>query len=512
MKEKSFFPWIFFSAFLLLLSVGCSGTGKDIKTVEGAPEILYREGLALFNKRDYLEARQKFQELKSNFPDTPPFSVWAELKIGDCHFLMEEYVEALAAYEEFKKIHPTHGELPYVQYQIGMSNFNQMHSYDRDQTPTKKALSNFEYLIANMPATLFTEKAKEKIEICLKRLADHEFYVGNFYYKHGKFQAAAMRFEGVLKKYPKEAGEEETLFLLGMSYLELDQKEKAREVFTRIITEYPRSPRYREAKTLLDRGFDKKVPQPKAKPNTKAKEPAEVEWEGIPLIKFEEEGRQAISFTKEERGGEKRASLPFLEARQPGSTPESAVKVDIQPDDERRVAALPSPPVVTEDKGRGKAKSPKGIFPAPGEGKGEGKKDTGQPIDITSDRVETFSKERLILFKGNVVARQKDMVIYADTVEARLLEDGKGIETVVADGNVKIQQGVRVASGQKAVFHNLDQKVVLTGAPKVWEGENMVSGEEIIFDLGQNRVQVKGGSQERGKVKIHPRGESEPVK
>ena len=126
--------------------------------------------------------------------------------------------------------------------------------------------------------------------------------------------------------------------------------------------------------------------------------------------------------------------------------------------------------------------------------------------------METFSKERLILFKGNVVARQKDMVIYADTIETRLLEEGKGIETVVADGNVKIQQGVRVATGQKAVFYNLDRKVVLTGAPKVWEGENVVSGEEIIFDLGQNRVQVKGGSQERGKVKIHPRGESEPVK
>jgi len=506
MKEKPFLPWIFFSAFLLVFLVGCSGTGKGIKTVEGAPETLYREGLALFNKRDYPEARKKFEELKSNFPDSPPYTVWAELKIGDCHFLMKEYVEALAAYEEFKKIHPTHEELSYVQYQIGMSYFNQMHSYDRDQTPTKKALSNFEYLVANMLPSLFTEKAKEKIEICRKRLADQEFYVGNFYYKQGKFQAATMRFEGLLKIYPKGAGEDETLFLLGISYLELDQEEKAREVLTRMITEYPRSPRSREAKTLLDQGFDKKIPKPKAK------EPAEVEWEGIPLIKFEEEGRQALSLKRERGGDDKGVSLPFLETRQPGSSPETEVKIDIKPDDERRVVVLPYPPVVTEDKESGKAKSPKGIFPAPGEGKGEGKKDTGQPIDITSDRVETFSKERLILFKGNVVARQKDMVIYADTVEARLLEDGKGIETVVADGNVKIQQGVRVASGQKAVFHNLDQKVVLTGAPKVWEGENMVSGEEIIFDLGQNRVQVKGGSRERGKVKIHPRGESEPVK
>jgi outer membrane protein assembly factor BamD len=507
MKEKPFLSWIFFSAFLLVLSVGCSGTGK-VKTVEGAPETLYREGLALFNKRDYLEAREKFQELKSNFPDSPPFTVWAELKVGDCHFLMEEYVEAIAAYEEFKKIHPTHGELPYVQFQIGMSYFNQMHSHDRDQTPTKKALSNFEYLIANMPASLFTEKAKEKIEICRKRLADHEFYVGNFYYKKEKFQAAAMRFEELLKNYPKEAGGEETLYLLGMSYLGFDQREKAKEVFTRVITEYPGSPRSRDAKILLDLAFDKKIPQPKAK------KPAEVDMEGIPLIKFEEEGRQVLSLKEEREGEEKGVSLPPFETRQPGSTPETGVKIDFKPDDERRGVAPPTSPGVTEGKEREKAKLPKGILPEPGEGKGEDKdkKDTSQPIDITSDRVETFSKERLILFKGNVVARQKDMVIYADTIETKLLEEGKGIETVVADGNVKIQQGVRVATGQKAVFYNLDRKVVLTGAPKVWEGENMVSGEEIIFNIDQNRVEVKGGSRERGKVKIYPRGESEPLK
>ena len=128
----------------------------------------------------------------------------------------------------------------------------------------------------------------------------------------------------------------------------------------------------------------------------------------------------------------------------------------------------------------------------------------GEPIDITSDRVETFSRDNLIAFKGNVIARQKDVVIYADSVEALLSQDGKGIERVIAGGNVKIQQGLRVASCQKAIFYNLERKVVLTGDPKVWEGENMVSGEEILFDVERNRVEVKGGSVERGKAKIQP--------
>jgi lipopolysaccharide export system protein LptA len=138
--------------------------------------------------------------------------------------------------------------------------------------------------------------------------------------------------------------------------------------------------------------------------------------------------------------------------------------------------------------------------------------DTGEPIDITSDRVETFSKENLIVFRGNVMARQKDMVIYSDSLEALVFEDGKGIEKVVAGGNVKIQQGLRVANCQKAVFYNRDQRVVLTGDPKVWEGDNLVSGEEIIFDIAKNRIEVKGGPGGRGKVRVLPGGEFEKLK
>jgi lipopolysaccharide export system protein LptA len=138
--------------------------------------------------------------------------------------------------------------------------------------------------------------------------------------------------------------------------------------------------------------------------------------------------------------------------------------------------------------------------------------ETTQPIDITSDKVEAYWKENLIIFKGNAIARQKDIVIYADSLEAVIIEDGKGIDRVIAGGNVKIQQGLRVAHCQKAVFYNLDRKVVLTGDPKVSEGDNIVSGDEIILDIEKNRVEVKGGPSGRGKAKIQPGRENEILK
>ena len=566
MKKRIFLKWLIWVPITVSLLFGC-GTGKDLKKIEGDPEILYREGLTRFNKRDYPDALKKFEELKSSFPDSPPYTVWAELKVGDCHFLKKEYVEAIAAYEEFKKIHPSHEEIPYVQFQIGMSHFNQMYSLDRDQTPTKKALSSFEYLIASYPPSLFTEKAKEKVAVCKKRLADHEFYIGNFYYKHGRFEAAAPRFEGLLEKFPKVPEEDKTLYLLGKSYIELDQWKKAEPAFRKIVTEYPQSPHAGEAKEILDKGLaEMEASHRKTKGVRQKDEGAAIEPDQIPLIKFEEEGKQPVSLKEEKKidlrkEGERSTSRAVMgepvkpispkdEATMPVSPPaiepiqedrakalppsvetnkiepvlpvepmkedrvqvllplpsaDTPSKAEVKPDEEKRGAALPGAPAPSKEKVEKK------VLPETKEAKLADPVDRGQPIDVTSDKVEAYWKENLVIFKGNVIARQKDMVIYADSLEVVTNEDSKGIERVIAGGNVKIQQGLRVAHCQKAVFYNLAQKLVLTGDPKVSEGDNVVLGDEIIFDIDKNRVEVKGGPSGRGKVKVQP-GEIEKLK
>ncbi len=572
MKKRTFIKWLVWVPITVSLLLGCGGKGMDLKKIEGNPETLYREGLVRFNKRDYIEAQKKFEELKSSFPDSPPYTVLAELKVGDCHFLKKEYVEAIAAYEEFKKTHPSYEEIPYIQFQIGISYFNQMLTLDRDQTSTKKALSSFEYLIASYPPSLFTEKAREKIDVCKKRLADHEFYVGNFYYTHGRFDAAAWRFEGLLEKFPKVPEEDKTLYLLGKSYLELGLWEKAEVAFMKIVTGYPKSPYFKEARATLDKGLTSKevaLRKAKAKEAIKRDEASAIDPKNITWIKFEEEGKQPVSLKEEKKvdlrkESEKSTSLAAMgdpvqasspkkkKARESGSPPaleptpedrthalppsagtnksepvlaveprkedrvqaslpplsaDTASKVEVKPDEEKRAAALPA----TSAPFRDKEDVQKKALPETTTAKLVNPADKGQPIDVTSDKVETRWKENLVIFKGNVIARQKDLVIYADSLEVVTIEDGKGIERVTAGGNVKIQQGLRVANCQKAVFYNLDQKMVLTGDPKVSEGDNVVLGDEIIFDIDKNRVEVRGGPSGRGKAKVQP-GEIQKLK
>ena len=207
------------SLLVLFLLIGCAGKkDKGLKTVQGNPETLYKQALADFNAKKYKNAIEKFELLRSNFPDSSPYATWAELRVADSHFFLKEYVEAAAGYEEFKKIHPTYEEGAYVQFQIGMSYFNWMTTSDRDQTYTKKALASFEYLVANYPPSLFTEKGKDKIGLCKRQLAEHEYLIGDFYYRQEKYEAAASRFEGLLEAFPKWPDEDKTLLYLGKAY------------------------------------------------------------------------------------------------------------------------------------------------------------------------------------------------------------------------------------------------------------------------------------------------------
>ncbi|MDO8956648.1 MAG: LptA/OstA family protein, partial [Deltaproteobacteria bacterium] len=86
------------------------------------------------------------------------------------------------------------------------------------------------------------------------------------------------------------------------------------------------------------------------------------------------------------------------------------------------------------------------------------------------------------------------------------------VREIVASGNVKIYQGDRLATAQKAVLNNREQKIVLTGQPKVWQGKDMVSGEKIIVLLDEDKSFVEGGPDRRVEVILYPKSEQLPGK
>jgi lipopolysaccharide export system protein LptA len=135
-----------------------------------------------------------------------------------------------------------------------------------------------------------------------------------------------------------------------------------------------------------------------------------------------------------------------------------------------------------------------------------------QPLRITAQELEADNKNRVITFRGKVEARQGGLIIRADTAQVfyEKKEEGNEIREVVASGNVKVQEGDRLATAQKAVFANREQKITLTGQPKIWQGKNMVSGERIVVLLREEKSFVESGPDRKAEVVLHPGGESRP--
>jgi len=134
------------------------------------------------------------------------------------------------------------------------------------------------------------------------------------------------------------------------------------------------------------------------------------------------------------------------------------------------------------------------------------KEERSQPLTVDADRMERFGKESLVIFTGNVVARQNNSVQYADRMEVYFDEKGDRVLRTISTGSVRIiTRDCRTATAKRAEYFDLDQSVVLSGNARVWQDDNVVSGETITIYLSQDRSIVQGGSQERVKAVFYPR-------
>lgn len=133
-----------------------------------------------------------------------------------------------------------------------------------------------------------------------------------------------------------------------------------------------------------------------------------------------------------------------------------------------------------------------------------------QPVEVTADRLEADDAQHSLVFIGNAVAQQGDITIYAERLTVHYTAVERDIEQIIAEDQVRIIQGERIATGQKAVFDRLEEKVTLTGSPQVQEGENLVTGTEIVLLLEENRSVVQGGQDGRVKAVFVPKSGAKP--
>jgi outer membrane protein assembly factor BamD len=187
---------------ILFLLNGCAlwnsifGDEDDLTPVE-----LMADAMAEFNDGNFETSAELFQKVKDRYPYSK-YATLAELKMADAQYEKGLYDEAYDSYTEFEKLHPKNPEIPYVMFQKGMCSFQRSASIDRDQTYTRKAQEDFERLIKTHRNSPYAERARRKVRECYIKLAEHEVYVGDFYFRMAKYGPAMERYIYLIEHYP----------------------------------------------------------------------------------------------------------------------------------------------------------------------------------------------------------------------------------------------------------------------------------------------------------------------
>ena len=132
------------------------------------------------------------------------------------------------------------------------------------------------------------------------------------------------------------------------------------------------------------------------------------------------------------------------------------------------------------------------------------------PIHITADRMESNQRteQKTITFEGHVFVQQDDLNITSNHLKVILLPGDKvekapaaaeptasqKIDYIEFEGDVKVTSEDRLATADKAIFYQKEQKIMLHGRPVVTKGQDRVEGNLITIYLKESRSVVEGGS------------------
>ena len=249
------------AAALLLALAACStkhvsfsGEAKLRPTAEEN----YQAGLELMKGDNWQDAQKFFEYVRTKFPFTK-FAALADLRLADAKYGQGLYAEAADAYAQFIQLHPSHEDVDYAEFRIGESWFKDAPgdwalfppAFEKDQRQVKKASDALHRFLERNPASKYAPDAKKLIAQADGRLAAHEWYVAEYYFKHRHYAGAAGRYETLVDKFPGSKHEPEALLKLARASVALDEKHRARTALQKLIVTHPQDPRRPEAERML---------------------------------------------------------------------------------------------------------------------------------------------------------------------------------------------------------------------------------------------------------------------
>jgi len=274
-KRLPFFLWVAVLGGVFL--PGClfhRHRRTDLATMVNAGDqpdkILYERATNEITHGRYDVGRLTLQTLINTYPDSE-YLAKAKLAIADSYYNeggVSGLTQCEAEYKDFITFFPTAPEAPQAQYRVGMAHFRMMAKADRDQAEARLAEVELKEFLVKYPDNPLTVRVKARLREAQEVLAQGEFETASFYQMRGAYRAARGRFREIVEKYPNFSGGDQALYGLGQTLEHLRTPKEAVPYYSRVVRDFPLSPRAAEAK---DRLVAMREPVPKPTKSTLAR-------------------------------------------------------------------------------------------------------------------------------------------------------------------------------------------------------------------------------------------------
>jgi outer membrane protein assembly factor BamD len=246
-------------------------------------KVLFDRSMDFMKHSKYDQARQTLQVLINTYPDSE-YIARAKLAIGDAWYAESGttgLAQAEIEYKDFITFFPNMPEAAEAQLKVANIHYRQMEKPDRDFTHAKRAEEEYQQLILQFPDSKLVPQAKQRLREVQEVLAEREYGIGRFYYMRESYPAAIARLKTAVDTYPLYSKAPEALYTLGDIYEKQiqrtrdakgvpeatrarfiqDSTNKAAEVYSRIILNYPMTERASDAKRRLQ-ALGRPIPTP----------------------------------------------------------------------------------------------------------------------------------------------------------------------------------------------------------------------------------------------------------
>ena len=243
---------------LLAGAVACGHKKSNLPAPGSVEEdkFLYDRGMETMAKKNWLVAREYFKRLI----DTYPQSIYrndARLGVGDTYIgenRIESYVLAVNEFRMFLQFAPLNPRADYAQYRICLAQSKQMLGAQRDQTATREALADCDAALRNYPNSKYKAEVEAIRRKARDRLSDHEFAVGQTYFRFKLWAGADSRLRGLMTDDPGYSHMDQVYYYLAETLMRGSAGQRAKEalpLYQKLINEFPKSEYVKKAQKRI---------------------------------------------------------------------------------------------------------------------------------------------------------------------------------------------------------------------------------------------------------------------